>query len=255
MRRVLFQIGPVTIYSYGVFLALAFVTGTFLARYRYSEKYKNPDIILDFVLAALIGGIIGARLFYVVGHWKDFASNPGSIFSLNMEGLVFYGGLIFGLGFALIVGALRKQRFWDVMDLAGLCIAPALAIGRIGCLLNGCCYGKPSTLPWSITFPVSTGIVGSRHPTQLYELILNLILFAILWKKRDSFLRKGTTFFLFLMGYSAIRFFVEFFREHANPKATIFFQLLSAFFFLFSAVVLLFRYRLLPPAKSGNDLL
>lgn len=254
MHRELFKIGSLTIYSYGVFLALAFVTGTLLARYRYREQYKNPDIILNFVLAALIGGIIGARLFYVAGHWKDFASNPGRIFSLNMEGLVFYGGLIFGLGLTLLVGVLGKQKFWDVMDLAGLCVPPALAIGRIGCLLNGCCYGKLSNLPWSITYPASSGILGSRHPTQVYELILDLILFAILWTRRDSFSRRGTTFFLFLMGYSAIRLFVEFFRDHSDPKAALFFQLLSAFFFLVSVIVLLFRYRLLPPARSGGDL-
>lgn len=251
----LFQIGSITVYSYGVFLALAFVTGTLLARYRYRERYKNPDIILDFVLAALIGGIIGARLFYVIGHWKDFAQSPGKIFSLNMEGLVFYGGLILGLGLTLLVGYLKKQRFWDVMDLAGLCVPPALAIGRIGCLLNGCCYGKPTSLPWGITYPMSTAILGPRHPTQIYELVLDLALFAILWSKRDSFSRKGTIFFSFLMGYSAIRFFVEFFREHANPKAALFFQLLSVFFFLLSAIVLLFRYRILPSAKGGSDLL
>jgi prolipoprotein diacylglyceryltransferase len=108
LHRVLFQIGGLTVYSYGVFLAIGFIVATFVARYRFSEKYKNPDIILDFVLAAVVGGIVGARLFYVAGHWSEFSGSPGKIFTINMSGLVFYGGLVFGLALALLVGRWKK---------------------------------------------------------------------------------------------------------------------------------------------------
>ena len=194
MHRELFHIGSLTIYSYGVFLALGFIVATLFARDWFVQRYREPDIILDFVLAAVVGGIVGARLFYVIGHFSDFSKTPGKIFSLNMEGLVFYGGLILGLAMALLVGYLKKVRFWDTMDLAGVCVPVALAIARVGCLLNGCCYGKPTGLPWGITYPASTGLVGARHPTQIYELILDLVLFGLLWWKKDSFEREGTAF-------------------------------------------------------------
>jgi len=254
MHRVLFSIGGFSVYSYGVFLALGFIVATLVARYRFRQLYKNPDIVLDFVLAAVVGGIIGARLFYVLGHWSEYVEKPGEIIKINMDGLVFYGGLILGLALTILVGRFRHQPFWGTMDLAGLCVPLALAIGRIGCLLNGCCYGKPTGLPWGISYPVSTGIIGARHPTQVYEFILDLALFVFLWWKKDSFARDGTAFWLFVMGYGAIRFLVEFFREHSNPDAVLLFQGMSIFFLLVSAAVLLFRYRILPAARTDGDL-
>jgi phosphatidylglycerol:prolipoprotein diacylglycerol transferase len=231
-------------------LALGFIVAALVARQRFIQQYKNPDVILDFVLAAVIGGIVGARLFYVFGHWSEFSGHLGSIFQLNMSGLVFYGGLLLGLGFAILVGFLRKVRFWIIMDLAGLCVPLALAIGRVGCLLNGCCYGKPTGLPWGITYPASSGIIGARHPTQIYELILDLVLFGLLWWKKDDFAREGTVFWLFIMGYGMIRFTVEFFREHTQSFAGIGFQAASIAMVVVAAVVLLLRYRLLPASES-----
>lgn len=254
MHRVLFTVGNFSVYSYGVFLALGFVVATLVARYRFRQMYKNPDIVLDFVLAAVVGGIVGARLFYVIGHWSEYAEKPGEIFKINMDGLVFYGGLILGLALTILVGKIRHQAFWGTMDLAGLCVPLALAIGRIGCLLNGCCYGKPTGLPWGITFPVSTGILGPRHPTQVYEIILDLALFGFLWWKKDSFQRDGTAFWVFVMGYGTIRFLMEFFREHSTANAALLFQLMSVGFVLAAAAVLLFRYRLLPAARTDGDL-
>ena len=89
------------------------------------------------------------------------------------------------------VGLWKKGKFWSIMDLAGLCVPLALAFGRVGCFLNGCCYGKPTTLPWGVVFPTAAPLVA-RHPTQLYELVLDLGLFAFLRWKKDSFARDGT---------------------------------------------------------------
>lgn len=253
MHRELFHIGDLTIYSYGVFLALGFIVAVFIARYRLKQMYRNPDVVFDLVLAAVVGGIVGARLFYIVGHWSYYMQNKGEILRINMEGLVFYGGLLVGLGLALLVGWFRKMRFWMTMDLAGICVPVALAIGRIGCLLNGCCYGKPTSLFWGITYPASTGIGGvPRHPTQIYELVLDLILFGLLWWKKDSFAREGEAFWFFVLGYSAIRFTMEFWREHTVTNAALTFQLISLALFLVAGVVLLFRYRILPPVGSRS---
>lgn len=253
MHRALFHIGGLTIYSYGVMLAVGFIAAGLTARERFVQQYKNSDVILDLVLAAVVGGIVGARIFYIIGHWSEFSGHLSTIFQLNMEGLVFYGGMLLGLTFAIIVGYLRKVRFWSIMDLAGLCVPLALAIGRIGCLLNGCCYGKPTSLPWGISYPVSSGIIGARHPTQIYELLLDLTLFGLLWWKKDDFARDGTVFWLFVMGYGLIRFTVEFFREHQQSFAGIGFQVGSIAMVIVAVAVLLFRYRLLP--ASGSDVL
>jgi len=250
LHRILFQIGGLTVYSYGVMLAVGFIVATIVARHRWSQQYRNPDIILDFVLAAVVGGVLGARLFYIIGHWGYYSKHTGEIFKVNMDGLVFYGGLILGLALVLLVGRWKKVKFWTTMDLAGICLPLALAIGRVGCFLNGCCYGKPTGLPWGITFPAASGIVGARHPTQIYELILDLGLFAFLWWKKDSFARDGTAFFIFAMGYGAIRFTVEIFREHTLANAGLGFQVGSIALFAVAAVVLLLRYRLLPAAGS-----
>jgi len=255
LHRILFHVGGLNIYSYGVFLAFAFIAATIAARYRFKEQYRNPDVILDLVLAAVVGGIAGARIFYIVGHWSYYMAHKGEIFKINMDGLVFYGGLILGLVLALIVGRLRHLKFWTTMDLAGLTLPLALAFGRIGCLLNGCCYGKKTGMPWGITFPASSGLVGARHPTQIYEMILDLILFGLLWWKRDSFERDGTIFWLFALGYGIIRFTMEFFREHAAANANLTFQLMSIALILAAGIVLLFRYRLLPAAASGSDII
>lgn len=250
MQKELFHLGGLTIYSYGVMLAVGFIVATIVARHRFVQQYKDPDIVLDFVLAAVVGGVVGSRLFYVIGHWSYYSKHAGEIFKVNMDGLVFYGGLVLGLALVLIVGRWKKVRFWTTMDLAGLCIPLALAFGRIGCLLNGCCYGKPTGLPWGISFPVSTGIVGSRHPTQIYELILDLALFAFLWWKKDDFARDGTIFWIFALGYGAIRFTVEIFREHSLSSAGPGFQIASLALVAVAAVVLIFRYRLLPSAGT-----
>jgi phosphatidylglycerol:prolipoprotein diacylglycerol transferase len=253
LHRELFHIGGLTIYSYGVMLALGFIVAGVAARARFVQQYKNPEVVLDLVLAAVVGGIVGARIFYVIGHWSEFSGNMGKIFQLNMEGLVFYGGMFLGLILAIVVGYLRKVRFWSIMDLAGLCVPVAIAMGRIGCLLNGCCYGKPTSLFWGITYPASSGIAGARHPTQLYELVLDLALFGLLWWKKDDFARDGTIFWLFVMGYGLTRFTVEFFRDHQQSFAGIGFQVVSITMVVVSVVVLLFRYRLLP--ASGSDAL
>jgi phosphatidylglycerol:prolipoprotein diacylglycerol transferase len=236
-----------------VLLALAFISAAVVIRTRFVQQYKDPDIILDYLLAAVIGGIVGARLFYVFGHWSEFSKSPGKIFQFNMEGLVFYGGLILGITLAMLVGYVKKVRFWATIDLAGLSVPLALAIARVGCLLNGCCYGKPTGLPWGITYPGSTGLIGARHPTQIYEMVLDLILFGLLWWKKDDFERDGTIFWLFLLGYGTIRFTVEFFREHSQSYAGLGFQAVSIALVVVAGVVLLFRYRLLP--ASGSDVL
>jgi phosphatidylglycerol:prolipoprotein diacylglycerol transferase len=137
-----------------------------------------------------------------------------------------------------------------VADSVGLAMPLSLAIARFGCFLNGCCGGKPSGLPWAVTFPGST---MSVHPTQLYELALDLALFAFLLWIRKRLKHDWDLFLLSLAGYALIRFAMEFLRVHADPRAAPFFQALSAAIFLMSVGILLYRYRASPGSPDLEE--
>ncbi len=254
MHPVLFRIGSLSIHAYGFMLALAFIVAIFVSRWYLKHRFVDSYVVYDIVLAAAVGGIIGARLFYVIGNWSEFAGNPLEVLKFwNVAGLVFYGGLLGGALAVILVIRLKHLPFWTIADMAGLGLSLGLAIARVGCFLNGCCYGKESGLPWAVTFPQQTrqtmGIAGGAvHPTQIYELLLDLALFAFLlvYSRREQ--REGTLFLVFLMGYAAIRFFVEFFRAHNSAQAGPAFQILSLAIFAGACGLFIFRRRLLPEA-------
>lgn len=210
MYPILFNWGPITIYSYGFMLALAFLLGIYFARLEAKRKSINPDLIYDLAILAALGGIIGARFFYVIGHWELYSRNWKAIFAFQEGGLVFYGGLAGGALAILVYLKAKKLLICDIADM----IAPSLAIGysiaRIGCFLNGCCLGRVTNVPWAVNFP---GVEGLRHPTQIYSLFYGLVIFGILWGLRKKLIRSGQLFSLYLLLYALARFIVEFFRD------------------------------------------
>jgi phosphatidylglycerol:prolipoprotein diacylglycerol transferase len=192
---------------------------------------------------AAIAGVIGARIFYVLGNLDAFSGNWGQIFDLNMRGLVFYGGLALAVPSCLLLVRSIKLPLGAVSDAVGLAMPLSLAIARVGCFLNGCCGGKPSGLPWAVTFPGSSTPV---HPTQLYELILDLAAFAFLLWARKRLRRDWDLFLLSLASYGLIRFVMEFFRVHADPNAALFFQTVSMVLFIGCSAAVLLRNRRKP---------
>lgn len=212
----LFHLGPVTIYSWGAMLALALLLLSFLLSRRFREAGINPDYALDLLLITVLAGLIGSRLFYVFFYdWSYFRVHPLEIFSIGVggvQGLVWYGGFFAGaLAFYFYV-RWRKLSFWDMADLLAPYLALAYAIVRIGCFLNGCCYGVCTNLPWGVVFPD----VGDlpRHPTQLYSTLINLAIFGLLLKLYPRRTFKGEVFLAYLGLYSLYRFIIEFFREN-----------------------------------------
>ncbi|MCL6471626.1 MAG: prolipoprotein diacylglyceryl transferase [Firmicutes bacterium] len=219
MLPILFKIGSVTIHTYGVAIAVAFLFSIFLIRSEAKRKGFYPDLAYDIVLFAMIGGIIGARLVYVVDHWRDFAVNPAQVFAIWQGGLVFYGGLIGGALAVLIFVRQRRLSIGRVADMVAPSLAFGSAIGRLGCFANGCCYGKETSLPWGVTFTNSESSARPLgiplHPTQLYEFTYNLIILGILLWARSRIKSDGLLFWIYISMYGFSRFIVEFFRT--NP--------------------------------------
>lgn len=221
MRPVLFHIGSFPVYSYGVFLFLAFLVGVLFAGKELERRGLDGSAIYAVGAVAAVSGVVGARLFYVLGHWREFSSDFLSAFDLNMRGLVFYGGLALAVPACVVVVRRMGLPTGKVADAVGLTLPLSLAVARVGCFLNGCCGGRPSGLPWAVTFPGSSTPV---HPTQLYELALDLALFLILLGLRKRVARDWDLFLLAVGGYGLVRFLVEFFRYHPQASARPFFQ-------------------------------
>lgn len=255
MRPELFRIGPLTVHAYGFFLALAFIVGMFISFAYLRRRFVDAYVVFELVLAAAVGGIIGARLFYVLGHWDEFSASWWEAFRFwNVQGLVFYGGFVFGVAAAAAVIRLRGLSLGEVLDSGGLAVPAALAVARVGCYLNGCCFGKSSGLPWAVTFPLKTQMnmgmpPNPVHPTQIYELLMDVGIFVILLVVHRRFRYRGQLMISFIALYAVARFVNEFFRYHTKPGANLFFQLLSAAAFTAAAVALVFRRRLLAEAR------
>lgn len=233
MYPVLFNIGPVSVYSYGVMLALAFLVVAFLARRRAFALGGNGDAILDLCIWLIVSGIIGGRLFFILLNLDYYRQNPLETVMLWRGGLVWYGGLIAAVMSAIIFLSAKKMPILNTSDLMMPYVALGQSIGRIGCFLNGCCYGKATALPIGVTFSAAQGPV---HPTQLYESAAMLIVFLILRKCVPG---NGRTFFLYLMMYSVIRFLIEFLRGD-NPAILMgltISQLISVVIFMTAAIL------------------
>ena len=214
MHSVAFEIGGVTIYWYGILAAAGFLAGFWTASRRAPQGGIHSERIVDLAPWLLLGAILGARLWYVAAYWQEeFAGQPiWTIFGIRRSGLVYYGGLIGASAATCIYARLKSLPLWKVADILAPSIALGHVFGRAGCLMTGCCYGKPTDLPWAIHFPAEhwTGGVGV-HPTQIYESLLNLCLYGgLAWlfarKKFD-----GQIFAAYLVGYAILRTFVEIF--------------------------------------------
>jgi phosphatidylglycerol---prolipoprotein diacylglyceryl transferase len=211
MHPVFAKLGSITVYSYGVMVALGFGIATFLI-YKHAARLRlNKDKIVDMMVVILVSGIIGARLLYILINLGYYFSRPFEIFDLSKGGLVWYGGFAVGLIVAILYIRINKMDFWLIMDLIVPYVALAQAFGRIGCFLNGCCYGveAPGSCAMAVTFPDS---IVARHPTQLYASLLLLLVYVILRIRQESPHFKGAIFLGYCILYPLKRFIIEFFR-------------------------------------------
>jgi len=215
VHPIAFKLGSFTIHWYGVMMALAFIAGLWTAMRRARREKISGETIADVTLWLMIGAILGARFVYVTTYWKEeFADQPLSeIFMIQHGGLVYYGGLIGAAIAGIIYIRWKKLPLWKIADIVAPSIALGSMFGRTGCLLNGCCYGRPTGLPWGIRFPADHPTGGVPvHPTEIYDGLLNLVLYFFLaWMfRRKKF--DGQIFATYLLCYAITRSFVEYFR-------------------------------------------
>lgn len=221
MAPILIHLGPLTIYSFGAMMALAFLIAGYVVSVELERKGFDPEHAWSIVLWAAVGGILGARLFVIFGDWQGFLAQPLS-FILTGAGFVWYGGLAGGF-LSVTVYVLREKIPWlTAVD----CLAPALAlghaIGRIGCQVSGDGdWGRATTLPWGMTYPESiigwsawlqsAGLPADArvHPAPAYETLAYSLVFLVLWRLRDRGLREGSMLWLYLVFSSVARFAIE----------------------------------------------
>lgn len=220
MHPILLEAGPVTLYSYGVLLASAYLLGLWMAVRRATAAGLDGNRVLDLGIWVIIAALVGAKGLLFIVDFEHFTSSRDEFFSLLRSGGVFYGGLIAAA--LTCIYLLRKHRLplWQSGDLFAPGIALGYMVGRLGCFAAGCCYGKPTQVAWAVTFtdPAAALNVGTPlnvplHPTQLYEALAGLVILGILLViERRGRPFAGRTFWQFVLMYGVSRFIIEFFR-------------------------------------------
>jgi phosphatidylglycerol:prolipoprotein diacylglycerol transferase len=223
----LFRVGPFTVYSYGVLLAASYLLGLRLAMWRAKKWGLDPSRVLDLGIYIIIAALVGAKLLLLVVDFDQF-NNPRDLLNLARLGGVFYGGLLAAVGVAFWYIHRHRMPFWTTCDVFAPGIALGHVTGRLGCLAAGCCYGKPTDMPWGIVFsnPLAAANVGTPlgiplHPTQLYEAGAALIILVLLLATENRGRRfAGRTFWSYMFLYAVSRYIIEMYR--GDPRGTVF---------------------------------
>ncbi len=214
MHKVALDLGFWIIHWYGVLVAFGFLAGLWTASRRGLRSGLSSEAVLDLGPWLILGAVVGSRVLYVISNWHEFAGKPFfNMFKFWQGGLVFYGGLIGGTLATLLYLRWKKLPILKFADVLAPSIALGAVFGRLGCFMNGCCYGRLCHLPWAVHFPAdSPPGAEARHPTQVYDALLNLALYAgLAWLyRRKRF--DGQVFATHLMCYALLRSFVELFR-------------------------------------------
>jgi len=248
LNPVLLRLGPIEIRYYGLFFLIGFIIAYYMLIHLSKKKglALSKDDIADFMMYLVIGVILGARIIYVVVYNLDFyLTNPLEIVAIWHGGLSFHGGLIGSIIAGMIFCKKKNLHFLELADILVIPASLGLVFGRLANFINGELVGRITNLSWAVKFPCCEGF---RHPSQIYEAIKNLIIFFTLWNIGKKKFPKGTLFFMFIMMYSLLRFFIEFFREPDTQIGFVIFgltmgQILNMLMFLAGAVFMMRVYK------------
>lgn len=214
MCPVLFHIGSFPVRSFGIALVVGFIISLWIAKARAAKYGIDPAKVWDLAFGLLIFGVLGARVLFILQELPYYLKHTNELLSPQFEGLTSFGGILAGLIVVTIWSRRHKVAFGAVLDMLAVPFLVAHAVGRVGCLLNGCCYGGPTNLLWGVQFPDVTGL---HHPAQIYDSLMTLagagLLVAIEKRKHLLF---GQSFSLMLVIYGASRFIFEFWRAGSS---------------------------------------
>jgi phosphatidylglycerol---prolipoprotein diacylglyceryl transferase len=217
VQPIAFRIGNFPIYFYGLMMVIAYIIVFLIMRKTRKHENLSLETALDTTIFIIIGGVVGARIFYILLNLGEYIHTPLSFFNVREGGLSWHGALIGGLIGAFLLARAKKLPLGVVSDFAAVHSTIALAIGRMGCFMNGCCYGKPTSYFTGVHF-TAAGLAHPRHPTQIYEALLMVVSFFILlsWWKKKKF--NGELTLLMFSMYGIVRFIVEFFRDNTADQ-------------------------------------
>lgn len=249
MHPVLIKLGPFTLYTYGFFIAAGILMALAFTSLEAKKRELNFKLVSELGFYGILGALVGARLLFVLINFNYFLKHPLEIFMFWKGGLVFLGG---ALGAALSTYIFFFKRLKQPLLPWADALAPGIAlgqgIGRWGCFFAGCCYGKPTTLPWAITFTNPDSLAPlfvPLHPTQIYHSLAGFVTFALLMLSKKHLKNPGQLFGFFLILYAIFRFSLEFFR--GDYRGEFFFlsltQLIALLVFLLGLFLLLKRKR------------
>ena len=223
----LFHIGPIPIRSFGVGLALSFLLGVIYVKKVCQRDGRSFEPMLTYAYIMIFGGVVGARLSYVVLHWSDFSHNLLSIFNpfhsgqFGIAGLNLYGGILLAIGGSFAYALYKGHHILDIFDYYAPTVGLGIGISRIGCFLNGCCFGTPTDLPWAVRFPdgsIPYSVFGPAHihPAQIYSSLYGFALFIILHfvLKKRQFIGQVTA--ILFMSEAVARFLIEYVRYYED---------------------------------------
>lgn len=241
MKNDLFKIGPLTVHGYGLMIAIGVLAAYLMAEYRAKKKGLDPDKIFDLAIWCLLGGVLGAKLLYVIVEMKSIIANPKELLNV-MDGFVVYGGIIGGIFSGYLFCRRKHISFLEYFDLVMPSIALAQGFGRIGCLLAGCCYGRETDSAFHIVFRHSSYAPNNVQliPAQIIMSMMNFAHFFLLIFLAKRVKARGQVAACYLMCYSVGRFFMEYLRNDPRGNVSLFSTSQFISLFILAAGVALF---------------
>jgi phosphatidylglycerol---prolipoprotein diacylglyceryl transferase len=227
MHPILLDFGTFTLYTYGVLLAAAYLLGLRFALVRARTRGLHAQQVMDLGIWIIVSALVGAKLLLLITDFHQYTLSPRAVLDLIRSAGVFYGGLVAAVVVALVYLRRHRMPLWTTTDVFAPGIALGHIVGRFGCLMAGCCFGRPAHVPWAITFHSEAAALNSGtplgvplHPTQLYEAAAEaVILGVLLWLERHGRRFPGRTFWTYMLLYAVSRFAIEFYR--GDPRGAV----------------------------------
>lgn len=263
MHPEVFELGLLHLRSYGLLMAIAFVVGTFLGLREARRLSLDEDKVVNVILVTLIASVFGARMLYVLEHLSEFRREWTSVLALWQGGLTLYGGVVAGTFAGLVAAKRMNLPVWITADALTPSLALGTMFGRVGCYLNGCCYGRPTNLPWGVVFPHDSFAFlefGQQpvHPSQLYNALAGLLLFVLFQSLRKQFRVPGVMFWSFIVLFALVRIPLDMTRTYEADAVLMRIgvldftesQLMSAGMILFGSLMILRLRRQAPTVPA-----